>query len=210
MPRVALLGDSIFDNAAYTAGGPAVIDHLGSVLPEDWRADLLAVDGAVAADVPAQLRRLGASTTHLVLSVGGNDALHRADVLDARVQSSGQALLLLAEAAADFEARYRQSISRCLEPGLPLLICTIYNGNFPDRNYRYAVRTALLAFNDVILRVATEHDLRVLDLRLVCCTPDDYANPIEPSVQGGAKIAQAITRALVEGRFRGRGAHVSA
>jgi len=28
VPHVVLLGDSIFDNAAYAAGGPAVIDHL--------------------------------------------------------------------------------------------------------------------------------------------------------------------------------------
>jgi hypothetical protein len=30
----------------------------------------------------------------------------------------------------------------------------------------------------------------------VCNEPDDYANPIEPSSHGGAKIARAITRAV--------------
>jgi hypothetical protein len=36
----------------------------------------------------------------------------------------------------------------------------------------------------------------VIELRLVCSEPEDYANPIEPSVQGGAKIARAIARAV--------------
>jgi hypothetical protein len=30
----------------------------------------------------------------------------------------------------------------------------------------------------------------------VCSEPTDYANPIEPSSLGGAKIARAIVRAL--------------
>jgi len=210
MQRVALVGDSIFDNAPYTAGGPAVINHLRRVLPEDWDADLLAVDGAVTGDVSQQLRHLTAQHTHLVLSVGGNDALLRSDVLEAPVHSSGEALLLLAGAADEFERSYRAAVTACLEANLPLVICTIYGGNFPDPKYQRAAKMALLAFNDVIIRTAAERNLRVLDLRCVCNTPEDYANPIEPSVQGGAKIAAAIVRALLQGRFGGAGAHIAA
>jgi hypothetical protein len=50
-------------------------------------------------------------------------------------------------------------------------------------------------FNDVILRVAFEHHASVIDLRLVCSDKRDYANAIEPSGQGGMKIAKAILRA---------------
>ena len=53
-----------------------------------------------------------------------------------------------------------------------------------------------MAFNDVILRVAFESKLQVIDLRLVCTEPGDYANPIEPSSRGGEKIARAIMRSL--------------
>jgi len=38
--------------------------------------------------------------------------------------------------------------------------------------------------------------LDVLELRLICTEPEDYANPIEPSGQGGLKIARAIARAI--------------
>jgi hypothetical protein len=51
-------------------------------------------------------------------------------------------------------------------------------------------------FNDVILRMAFEHHLSVIDLRLVCNEPSDYANPIEPSGSGGRKIAHSIARSL--------------
>ena len=58
MPHVVLLGDSIFDNGAYTQGDPDVVTQLRPVLPKGWAATLLAVDGARTDDVPAQLSRL--------------------------------------------------------------------------------------------------------------------------------------------------------
>jgi hypothetical protein len=48
MAAVVLLGDSIFDNGAYTQGEPDVVTHLGTVLPAGARAMLLAKDGAIA------------------------------------------------------------------------------------------------------------------------------------------------------------------
>ena len=47
MKHIVLLGDSIFDNAAYVNGGPEVIEQLRSILPQDWQATLLAIDGNV-------------------------------------------------------------------------------------------------------------------------------------------------------------------
>jgi lysophospholipase L1-like esterase len=196
MPHVALLGDSIFDNAPYTSGGPAVIDHLRQALPEGWSADLLAIDGAVSGDVSDQLKNLSAEHTHLVLSVGGNDALLRADVLTTPVRLSGEAFILLAQAVDEFAAAYEETIDETLGLGLPLVVCTIYNGNFDPPEYQAAARMALCGFNDVILRVALRRSLPVIELRDVCTTTRDFANPIEPSVEGGAKIARAIVSVL--------------
>ncbi len=53
-----------------------------------------------------------------------------------------------------------------------------------------------MTFNDVILRVAFELGVNVIDLRQVCVESADYANPIEPSGTGGRKIARAIARAV--------------
>lgn len=46
-----------------------------NVFPKDGRRPLLALDGNTAAQIPKQLQRMPADATHLVLSVGGNDAL---------------------------------------------------------------------------------------------------------------------------------------
>ena len=54
MAHLCLLGDSIFDNAAYVGGGPDVVTQLRAALPTGWKATLLAVDGAVIVHLVGQ------------------------------------------------------------------------------------------------------------------------------------------------------------
>jgi hypothetical protein len=196
MTHVVLLGDSSFDNGAYTRGGPDVVIQLQGMLPRDWRATLLAVDGHRTEDVPRQAALLPHDSSYLVLSVGGNDALAHSDLLDRPAKSSAQILGLLADAKDSFELRYRSAVNALTRYALPLAVCTIYNGHFPDRSFQRIASTALCVFNDVILRVAFERELAVIDLRLICDRAEDYANPIEPSSEGGSKIAAAIVRVV--------------
>jgi len=196
MPHVVLLGDSIFDNGAYTSGGPDVVTQLRELLPAGWRATLGAVDGATTEDFASQVDALPDDATHLVVSLGGNDALGHMDLLDRHVRSSAEVLDDLADAAGAFEKRYRRALGAVLANRLPTTVCTIYNGNFPDVGFQRLASTALTVFNDAIIRVAFEHGIDIIDLRLVCNQSADYANPIEPSSHGGAKIAQAIVAAL--------------
>ena len=196
MGHVVLLGDSIFDNKAYTSGGPDVVTQLQGILPSGWRATLCAIDGATTEDFSRQVAAIPADASHLVLSLGGNDALGHTDLLEQRVHSSAEVLDRFATAAARFETRYRAAVEALRRRALPLTICTIYNGNFPDRDFQRLASTALCVFNDAIIRVAFENALALIDLRLVCNEPSDYANPIEPSSHGGAKIARAIARAI--------------
>jgi lysophospholipase L1-like esterase len=195
MPHIVLLGDSIFDNAAYVRGGPDVVTQLAALLPAGWRATLAAVDGAVISGVERQLARVPADATHLVVSAGGNDALGHADLLERRASSSAEVLGALADAATAFEGRYRRMLDVVTARGLPVTLCTIYNGNLGPPMQRLAT-VALAVFNDAILRLGAERALRVIELRLVCTEAADYANPIEPSVRGGEKIARAIAGAV--------------
>jgi hypothetical protein len=192
MSHIVLLGDSIFDNHSYTAGGPDVISQVQELLPSGSRATLLAVDGSTTNEIPAQVKLIPSDGTHLVLSAGGNDALMNSDVLLKPLRSTANALTELADISHGFEQTYRAAVESCRKRRLPLTICTIYNGNFPDLQYQRMASTALTLFNDVILRVAFEFRLSVIDLRFVCDSPADYANPIEPSSIGGAKIARCI------------------
>jgi hypothetical protein len=192
--HVVLLGDSIFDNAAYTGGAPDVVSHLRGLLPAAWMATLCAVDGATTAGLEAQLKRVPADASHLVISIGGNDALSNRDLLSLRVTSSAQALETIASRIAVFERAYRAAIEAAMMLDRPTALCTIYNGALPEG--AEAARMGLTFFNDVILRTAIDRRLDAIELRSICCEPSDYANPIEPSGQGGLKIAHAIARLL--------------
>jgi lysophospholipase L1-like esterase len=138
---------------------------------------------------------LPADATHLVISVGGNDALRNTDALRIPVSSTAEAITIFGDRASRFERTYRAAISAALALPRKPTVCTIYNGNLSEAEASLA-RVGLMLFNDAILRVAFEHRLSVIDLRLVCTEPEDYANPIEPSGTGGQKIAWAIVGSL--------------
>ncbi|HEX8242230.1 MAG TPA: SGNH/GDSL hydrolase family protein [Longimicrobium sp.] len=201
---VVLLGDSILDNAAYTGGGPHVAAQVQAALPPGWRCVLAAVDGATTAGVPRQMRDVPGDAAVLVLSAGGNDLLMHVNVLDEPATGSAQVLARLADLADAFEADYRAMLREVLAPGLPLALCTVYNGSFPDPRMARLAATAMAVFDDRILRVGLEHGLPVIELRAVCSRPEDYANPIEPSSVGGEKIARAIVRVVTEHDFAAR------
>ena len=195
MPQIALLGDSIFDNGAYTGGQPDVITHLRRLLLPPWQATLLAVDGATTRALPVQAERVSSAVTHLAVSVGGNDALGNIDLLSAPARSTADALALFGARVTEFEAEYRKALAPVARLQRPVTLCTIYNGALPEERQSALARVALMLFNDVIVRVAFELGASLVDLRLVCSEPADYANPIEPSGPGGLKIARAVARA---------------
>jgi hypothetical protein len=108
MKHIVLLGDSIFDNAAYVSGGPDVIRQLHSQLPEGWKATLKAIDGSVIDCVRKQLSELPLDVTHLVISVGGNDALNHASMLEEKAHSVADTLNRLADVAEIFQFHYQR------------------------------------------------------------------------------------------------------
>ena len=199
------MGDSIFDNAAYVAWrAPDVIRQVRQRLPHGSKATLKAVDGSMVEDVRGQLRRLPSDATHLIVSAGGNDALSSSDFLYAPARSTAEALAGLADIADEFERRYQGMLAEVLAYELPTAICTVYYPRFPDAALQRVAVTGLTVFNDCIIRAAFAHGIPLLDLRFICTEEGDYANPIEPSAQGGAKIAEAIVRLLEHAFASGR------
>jgi len=187
-----LLGDSVFDNGAYVAGGPDVLAQLREILPQGWHASLNALDGSGVRDVYAQLDRIPNDATHLVVSAGGNDALGEAAFLEERAGSVAEVMAKLADVREQFGTRYRSMLDLVLGRELPTAVCTIYDPRFPDADLRRIATVALTVFNDVITREAFARHVVLIDLRLICADDEDFANPIEPSVQGGEKIARAV------------------
>jgi hypothetical protein len=198
--HIGLLGDSIFDNGVYVPGKPAVIEQLRKELSEPSKATLLARDGDVTASVAGQLARLPKDATHLVVSVGGNDALQHTGLLDKAIKNSAELLAELAEVHARFRKAYARMLATVLEQGRPTVVCTVYDSNF-DPPKKALADVALAVFNDCILRSAGDAGVPVIDLRRIFSERKDYANPIEPSETGGAKMVKAIIRVIEEHDF---------
>lgn len=200
--NVVLLGDSVFDNGAYVGRGqPDVAGQIRALLPAGATATLRAVDGATTDAVARQLAGLPRDATHLVLSAGGNDAIGYLDVLDAASRTVSDALERLSGLQADFSDRYARLLDAVDSARLPTVVCTIYEPRFPDRRLQRLAVTGLSLLNDVILRHAIRRGIAAIDLREVCTEDADFANPIEPSVTGGGKIATVIVRAVNEHDF---------
>jgi hypothetical protein len=151
--HAVLVGDSVFDNRAYIRG-PDVVALLRQRLPDNWTATLLAVDGAIIADVPAQLGRLPADATHVVVSAGGNDALRVASVLEEAATTVSEAVIRLAAARDGFWRDYRVMLDAVAATRLPAGVATIYEPRFPDPGLRKVASAALAMLNDCITREA--------------------------------------------------------
>lgn len=204
MKHVVLLGDSIFDNKAYVGEGPDVIEQVSAALPSGFTATLAARDGSTTADIDDQLKAMPSDATHLVISIGGNDALQQKHVLEEWAWSVAGVLGKLAKIKTAFKKDYAATLDGVMARKLPTAICTIYDARYQDPTMRAIAATGLSVFNDVILREAFSRGLPVIDLRLIFDNDADYANDIEPSVQGGAKIARAIAILLATHDFTQR------
>jgi hypothetical protein len=199
MAHVVLLGDSVFDNARYVARNMEVQVQLRERLGAVHRVTLLAQDGAVLANVPAQLKGIKAlprPPSHLVISAGGNNVLGLVPSMQTAVRTVQQAAEMLAAWQAEFRREYLAMLDAVRGQGIPYAVATVYDsvpGLAPGS------RGALALFNDVILREAARRRVPVLDLRLVCDQAADYSDmsPIEPSAQGGRKIAAAIAELVL-------------
>lgn len=189
--HVALLGDSSIDNAAYTRGEPDVANHLRTILGREWKVTLLALDGSTTTMMGPQISRIADDVSHIVVSIGGNDALMNAGLLDTPVRSTAEALDLFGAAVNAFEEDHRHVTEALAALARKLVVCTIYEGNLGMPEAPRA-SVALRMFNDAIVRSARDAGAAVIEMRSVCSKPEDFANPIEPSGIGGKKIAEAI------------------
>ena len=152
--HLILLGDSTLDNWRYTDGKPTVEDHIRAQLASESEVELRAEDGSKVCHIAGQLEELPPTATHLVLSVGGNDALGHINVLDRPAMNVFGALSELTDILDDFEEEYRACLAQVLDHSLPTVVCTIYSGAFPDPSYQRVVSTTARLFDDVIMQCA--------------------------------------------------------
>jgi lysophospholipase L1-like esterase len=199
MLHIVLLGDSIFDNKSYLSHGePDVRNQLQDLVGSDGgRVTLLARDADVARGVSLQQsKHIPKDATHLVLSVGGNDALG----------VGGHARMTLGDMFSvmeRFEREYDSAVHSLASHKLPILLVMPYYPRFPpEMEMMRVAKAGMTVFYDVIMRTAQKYECALLDLRTIFREDDDYANPIEPSAKGGEKMVRAILHAVRSMRSR--------
>ena len=109
----------------------------------------------------------------------------------------------LAAIAKAFERACRQMVQAVMQRRLPTTLCTIPYPRFPEPELQRLAVTALTVFNDASIQEAFKAGIPLLDLRLICDAAAAYANPIEPPMAAGPKIAAAIARVVRERDSRG-------
>jgi hypothetical protein len=172
------------------------VSQLLSTSPAHPEVSLLAVDGDCTPDVEKQLSCFPRDATHVFVSCGGNDALCLHDLLEHKTDSVIDALKILNVAIENFRSNYRKMLDAILEKHANLCICTVYN-KLPG--IAKAELVALALFNEVIIEEAVARQLPIIDLRVICNEVTDFSevSPIEPSAKGGQKIANAISRMVL-------------
>lgn len=138
---------------------------------------------------------------------GGNDALGYLPQLGAPAANVIGALVTLFAMLAKFRHSYTTLMAELLALNKPLIVCTVYDA-LPGLTD--PLKAALGMFNDVIVREAIRDGVPVLNLRMICTEPgDDSAkSPIEPSSQGGAKLADRLVAAMLAHDFTQRGCRI--
>jgi len=198
---IELLGDSLLENYSYTKAGEAVIDHMNQLSPVP--VSQLAVDGDVTTDTLRIMEEMGDDPkpeTGAVLSVGGNDSLRSASILANPVSTVFEAFSRMIPILDTFRGRYIAVLEKLLmiyERG-NIRVLTIHNRVPISTSMPREALTALGLFNEIILEECSRRDLQIIDLRVICESPDSYSDisPIEPSGVGGRRIVEAILQSF--------------
>jgi hypothetical protein len=162
-----------------------------------------AKDGAMIAAIQGQVlsKDISRDISHIVVSIGGNNCLGHAKVLEDSCDNVIQGLLKLKIIVDEFEKEYERMICELLELKKPIILCAVYNPAFRqfmvtmDQN---GVEFALAIFHSVLFNLARKYSLPVVDLRQVIDEDGDYAIPIELNEQGGGNLLELLFRRFVD------------
>lgn len=89
-------------------------------------------------------------------------------------------------------------------PGAKIILLTIYHPPFPNALHRWIAWLGTRAAGGVIKAEAARRGLPVVDVASIFNDDLDFANPIEPGVPGGDKIANNVVAILERHDFSQR------
>jgi lysophospholipase L1-like esterase len=181
---IVLLGDSILKNNSYVSNGKGVDNIL-----EERNATVysLAQNNAKIVDVYGEINKIpldiNNKSTLIFLSSGGNDIL--SFYVDQHGDTTDTGFLKTMLAA--YKTLVKSIKTRMNECQIVLL--DIY---YPSSNQFTQYKPILEEWNALLENYARENSLGLLQISKSVTSPKDFTLSIEPSEQGGEKIAQKI------------------
>ena len=212
--KITILGDSVIDNEDYIAPDEKdTVEHAELAFRAfDAEVDSFAKDGFVINDVITKYQREGIprDTTHLFISVGGNDLLGIFEWLlhPSGDHQFGSILAKFDDLRCDFSADYGKMLDLISEQiGDEVKVCLfdIYYPNWQAEVYRglpphspvleRACNAAIDLWNAKIHYHAYQRGFGLLPLsHLFRGDASMYANTIEPSSKGSSVIAEEMCK----------------
>lgn len=201
--HVVLVGDSTLDNVRYLnfeQGELSVEKQLTRRCAErGWDVTLLAQDGSMLEDVLLrQLPRIPDQATHIVLSASGNDLL---SLLNEMVVANFTAVSMyraIVQGLAEVSQRYRDLMKALKSMGCHLACCTVYQPHFNHLFFKSLAAFGLGLHNNRLKQISTDLDASVIDLANMFDSKEDFANPLELSTRGGAKLVENVSNFVSE------------
>lgn len=181
---IVLLGDSILKNNSYVSDGKGV-DNI--IKERNITVYSLAENNSKIVDVYSQISKIpleiNTKSTVIFLSSGGND------ILSFYVDQNGDAtdtgfLNTMLAAYKKLVKSIQTRMSEC-----KIVLVDIY---YPTSNQFTQYRPVIEQWNTLIANYARENLLGLLQISQSVTADEDFTLGIEPSEQGGAKIAQQI------------------
>jgi lysophospholipase L1-like esterase len=192
MPTIVLLGDSSFNNVKYAPQGASILELLRARLPEGVKAVSRALDGNGILDVFSQANKLPSEASLLMVSVGLVDAMKHEGIFFKKNINAIALFEQLTVIREGFRDKYEAMVRNLLNLRRPVAVSTLLTPNPPHQNMRQALSSGLAVFNTAILDTAVKFGLPVLDMHALVRAPGDYADPMHPSAEAGARIAEQI------------------
>jgi hypothetical protein len=194
--HVLLLGDTLLE--AYSGIDKTPGEFEDAILPGTRNQWKLSVVSAAEIERAGPSLALPQDATHAMIFIEGNHAIEQSGLLDSRPSTFGQKLEQLSLAADVFEHTLARLIRAAQAARLVTMVCTMFEPNYKDPVRQRTACAALAVFNDRVTKRAAEAGVSLIDLRLVCNDPGDYAKPTLLSNGGVRKIANVIRFAMFE------------
>jgi lysophospholipase L1-like esterase len=184
---IVMLGDSMLENANYVNKDRSVTELVKNyVEAKDYNFYNFAKDGEtiptvshkIARLTSNQIQKLNKRTTHIFLSVGGNDILKLNQPLEASVIVS--TFLKYIELIKLIKSRF---------PNAKLTVLNLYT---PTASWIEIYRISIKQWNEALEQKKTKYNYGIIDVNKLLFDKQDFTHDIEPSVIGGQKIVNEI------------------